>query len=629
MSKVSKIRHRVYLSPAIYHFLGILLLAILILYPIFATPLGTDDIWMSTLRGYNLFHHTDSLHYLLEKSRQFHDIGRLAQISNTIQMLTGYFIYHRLVYKFYLLILTLSLVIFIRYFVLAILGKEYASTANVTAFSLICFSEIRNYYDPRTQMAGIFQISTILILFSVACWVNIKNRSHMEWKLLLFIFACIANFYLYEMSFFILFPFLLFCLYDTYHSKNLSSRFKRERNWKIIGLTLIFSQYIVLFWTHFSSHNRQPDSELSFTFNKVSKTFFLQLFGSFPAKVFAGQNVYKLNYVPNIIIIAFTAVTFYIFYTHIRLYSKITKSGKNDLHNLQSVFFHSGWLPATLVSLSLILVPTLVTSCTVRFQSEIQPGLPYMSSFYEQTGIALFVGIASFAIRGRKRFKMYEYLILTFALYFAIISLVVNYTVTNPKFPLANVPSQSQNIFGWQREMVEKSAVAGAFNALGSNVNFDFTPQYAWTTTEYLTFLAKRRIKVIDSPNWWNNDDKQPKFDCNELDCNLEYLVGVSAKSYRDGLITMSRFKDLNSLDGAQASSKLVLIIAGKNLQNNPSELLSKICVKSAGKNSKSLNLLSTGVTTLLNPSKFKGAIAMLQLTLSSQIPISKISLCK
>jgi hypothetical protein len=135
--------------------------------PILKTPLGTDDIWMSTLKAHNAYYGISGTEYLVSKSLQFHEIGRLAQLANLIQWLTSFFIDHRLVYKVYLISLNIAVGLLIRKITLQILGKNSRYYANIALLLFIVFGQIKNYYDPRTSIAGVCQFSIISFLFGL------------------------------------------------------------------------------------------------------------------------------------------------------------------------------------------------------------------------------------------------------------------------------------------------------------------------------------------------------------------------------------------------------------------------------------------------------------------------------
>jgi len=150
--------------------------------------------------------------------------------------------------------------------------------------------------------------------------------------------------------------------------------------------------------------------------------------------------------------------------------------------------------------------------------------------------------------------------------YFAWISTVVNYTITNRSFPLAQGVAISPEILGWQRETVEKTVREGALSSFGVNAKFDFVPQYSWTSQEYLSFLTRKPINIVDSPPWWTNTNIQPDKNCISLDsCRNTYYVSSHADSYSSGFLAISKFANLELLANSVNSKKWILFINEKS----------------------------------------------------------------
>ena len=149
--------------------------------------------------------------------------------------------------------------------------------------------------------------------------------------------------------------------------------------------------------------------------------------------------------------------------------------------------------------------------------------------------------------------------------YFAWISTVVNYSITNRSFPLTQGVAISPEILGWQRETVEKIVREGALSSLGVNARFDFVPQYSWTSQEYLSFLTRKPINIVDSPPWWTNTNIQPDLNCIPLDsCSNTYYVSSHADSYSSGFLAISKFENLELQTNSVYSKKWILFINDK-----------------------------------------------------------------
>ena len=540
----------------------IFMLGIVISIPILFTPLGTDDIWMSTLRSHNEFNGLSWLDYLIYKSKEFHNIGRLSQITNLIQWITSHFISSRLVYKIFLIIINFMVALLIRKLILELFSKRFSYYANLSFVLFITFGQIRNYYDPRTSISGIAQFTSIAMMLAIRYAIKYYSKPSNR-NIFLFTFFSIISFYIYEMSFFVLFPFLVFFFFEIL-IKNRSNE-KIKTYIPITSILSIFLQYLIFLWTHYSATSLQDDSTINFSWEKIKSTFLIQFFGSFPATNFGTQKVYEPNFVSNkvkllVIFLIIILLTLFIQSFRKSLQIKTQPMGISG-HN------HSAFLTLLVFALAMMIIPTTLTALTLRFQNDVQAGLPYAGFYFFQIGFSLLMP-ALFFVLHKKLFKILLSIALGLSIiYFAFISTIVNYTVINSNFPLNDNASLSQSVIGWDRETVEEFARLGFFSS--QSVSFYFFPQYSWTTTEYLNFISGQKVSVLNSPLWWNNTSVLPKLECQKSDVCLDSVyVEANGFSYSSGALITSRLKDL-SIDGGEVFSRRWKVIFVGNFENS------------------------------------------------------------
>lgn len=525
----------------------ILIAGLIIAIPVLKTPLGTDDIWMSTLRAHNEFNNISLVDYLIFKSIEFHNIGRLSQLTNFLQWATSHFIDQRLIYKIFLIALNIAVGLFIRRMIQKNFPRLGTYYGNVAFFIFVSLGQLRNYYDPRTHIAGVCLFSSITMILCVNFAINFLLRSKLH-DLYLFTLFAILSFYIYEMTFFILAPIFLLA-FTLFFLSGVHQQFKWIKIQKITSLVLISSQYVIFLWTRYSSPSHQDDSTINFSWDVVQRTFLHQFWGSFPAKSFGTQRVYEPALISNklkIIILTISvaaAISLFLFFL------KFIVNRTNRSHN-----FDKKQNPIYLILLfavSLMFIPAVLTALTLRFQRDIQAGLPYASFYYFQVGFSILMVLLLISLKHAIQEATLTMTLLIFIIYTAFISTIVNYTVTNSNFPLNDMASLSQPILGWERETVEDFARTGFFDSGLSEKSYFFYPQFAWTTQEYLTYLSGKKVSVIGSPRWWNNTSLLPNLDCKYTNtCGSDSFVRAKGFDYNSGVLKVAFLRDLSVNDG-------------------------------------------------------------------------------
>jgi hypothetical protein len=540
----------------------ILFTGLIISIPVLKTPLGTDDIWMSTLRAHNEFNNISLADYLIFKSIEFHNIGRLSQLTNFLQWATSYFIDQRLIYKMFLIALNIAVGLFVRRMLQKNFPQLGAYYGNVAFFIFVSLGQLRNYYDPRASIAGVCLFSSITMILCINFVINFLSRSRVL-DLNLFTLFAVLSFYIYEMTFFILAPIFLF-VFILFFSSRKHEQFRWIKFQKMTSFVLISTQYAIFLWTHYSSQSLQDDSTINFSWDDAQRTFRRQFWGSFPAKTFGSQKVYEPQMVSDklqllILIISVTAaICLFLFFL------KFISSKSN-----RSYSFDMKQNPVYLIlifAISMMLIPAALTALTLRFQRDIQVGLPYASFYYFQVGFSILVVFLLLLLKSRLQEAVFTIILLLCIIYSAFVSTIVNYTITNPNFPLNDNASISQPVLGWEREVIEDFARLGFFDSGLSKKSYFFYPQFAWTTQEYLTYLSGKNVSVIGSPKWWNNTSLLPNLDCrSDKTCGEDLFVRAKGFDYDSGVLKVAFLRDLEVNDKKISSLNWKLIFINKD----------------------------------------------------------------
>lgn len=533
----------------------IIITGLIIAVPVLKTPLGTDDIWMSTLRAHNAFNNISPIEYLISKSVEFHNIGRLAQLANFIQWATSYFIDQRLLYKSFLILLNIVVGLYIRKIIQKNLLHLSSYYGNVAFFIFISFGQLRNYYDPRTSIAGICLFSSITMIICVSYAIRFLTDNRV-YNLYLSTLFGVVSLYIYEMTYFILAPF--FAIFFAHLLLTVNGQFLKNKSHQFISLIMILIQYGIFLWTHFTSNSLQDDSTINYSWNLAQETFRKQFWGSFPAKNFGSQKVYEPDMISNkikvlILIVSISGAIILFKFLLVLLEKKYKKTLTHTTNRRNSKLI-------MVLAISMMLIPAIVTSLTLRFQRDIQEGLPYASFYYFQVGFSLLIVTFLCILKDAFLEVTLTLILLLFVIYSTFVTTVVNYTVTNPNFPLNDNASISQQVLGWDRETVEDFARLGFFESVNSNKSYFFYPQFAWTTKEYLSLLSGTQISVIDSPKWWHNTSKLPSLDCQDVnDCGESLFVQARGFDFKNGVLKVSLLRDLQIEKGKVFSHNWVL----------------------------------------------------------------------
>jgi hypothetical protein len=563
----SKIQKKVDFTLVLSVFLGLL-----ISIPILQTPLSTDDIWFSILHSYNSYYSIEPLQYISDKFIEFKNIGRLNPIGNFIQFLTTYFMADRFWYKTYLILMNILVAFFVRRLVITF-SRNRKSLPNLAFLMFLLLGQIRDFYDPRTQLSGTMQITIIFLLQAMTCYHKITSEDNEVKNKTLFLVYSLLSFYTYDLTFFILFPFLLLFTLRIFIDKK--NNFPRKGLLKIY-LGLLWFQYLVMLLVRYSAPILLDDSKLNFSTIPIIETFKTQLFGSLPTTLFESKEVTNFEKISPALLIAFIVLGSLITVLIIKLLRREISlvSTRRPEESLPNRKINS----LAVFSLSMIFIPVIITSVSPRFQIEVKDGLPYIGFYFQQVGLVILVALLIARIKVRESFGVFCFTIFL-AFWFGAISLASNYNLVREENQTGSNMTLSQKTLGWERELVESGAKFGTFNYFGKESVFSFMPQFAWTTTEYLTMLSQKNIKISNSSTWWNNTTNSIKNVCKDGNCT-QYSVFSIAKNYNSGYLAIGRMA--NSDDG------FINLKSGEwylYIKNYPEVKRNRLCLKLNNKN--------------------------------------------
>jgi hypothetical protein len=513
-------------------FFLILVYGMLIAYPIIRTPLGTDDIWMSIVHSYNGFHGIGFFDSYRNSIEALANIGRMNTLGVLIQFLTSFLMENRFYYKLFLIAINLILGFRIRK-LLQLFFPKSMHIPNLSLMIFFSFGQIRSYYDPRTQISGVLHIALILMIGAVICWYKYKIEKRVL-LLVLFSFYSILAFYVYDLSFFIFFPFLFVV---SIQSIKIFSNFVQTSTGEKISYLIIWAQYLVMLYVRYSAPALQEDAKLNFSSDLFFNTLKIQLLGSFPTTLFESKNVSGFSSNPIVLLFGFAILS-------IMLALTLIISFKNHVsHRL--ILPRSDFpariqiLPILIFGISLIFVPAIITAIAPRYQIEVKNGLPYFGFMAQQVGVVISIFLVFLLANGMRKILIFKSLCLIFA-WFGLISFSSNQFLTHPSNQTESNLTLSQRTIGWDREIIESGVRNGVLKRFEKNSVFSFIPQYSWTTSENLTDINNEIVLIEGSPTWWNNTDNKVKNVCLSGSCS-QYVVYPVAVNYREGFLVIGR----------------------------------------------------------------------------------------
>lgn len=518
----------------------------IVLLPALTTPYSGDDIWMSTLKQWNAFTKINPVEFVFLQTSRLFELGRIPIFSHLIQLLASYLLDDRLLFKLALILLNVCLTFFIFRLINLIVLRRSHIVVLITLF-FIAMSQLRDFYDPRTE-AGILLISALFLVLAFFQLIQIMTLPKVESRLYFnfFLYSLFASLS-YEVSLFVILLPALFVIMNQIKLKQIklfSSCF-----WFLFSPILLSSVYV---YAHLNAEAHLGDTKVNFKIPLVLRTLQLQIFGSFPATNFNGYRVSHLT-LEALCLTVFILVLVGSSLALMRDSSRNQKSLANQflgirLRNLIG-----------LMSISLIGVPGILVALSERFQQEVLPGKPYVSSLLIQIGFTLLLCYFLGFPKSKKRWTA------PVVALFAICAFLLTITISSNFWLARNYPDNlysptiNQKFLGWDRSMIEDFAKKDVFSFFDENSKYTFDPRFAWTSLPYLSEISGRKLNIVGSPDWWENKAALNNVQCIELDCSGTFVVKAYGFNYQRGFITLIPIKDNDISTSSQFNDEMFI----------------------------------------------------------------------
>lgn len=516
---------------------GIFLLCLVIVslvsyLPILKSPYGADDIWMSTLPQRYQFGTETPIGHLVSQIEFWEQRGRLMWSGLVIETFIFEIFNTRESYKIYQVFLNVLVSISV-YFALSKSGvrRNYALLAFVTFLAL---GQIRPFFDPRIHFAGLQQLvglSTIWITFLALRYRNTRKSKHL-YTAAIILFLCAM---LYE-TIMLLFPIWVFVIVFDPAKRKL---YLDKPNLVFVSTGVAFISMAL--FARKQASDIVPGYSIDLTFASVLKTYLIQLEGTIPTMSYNGIAAnFSLNDSLKVSPTLIASLTLGLLALLAYVLSKKSDSEFfTSSQTKQSHFVVGTW---TAIGISLLVLPPVLISITVRWQHELFPGLPYISVYIQQIGlsilIATFVSMALDRFSISKKFFTIPILIPLMVLSLLVTTSNVNLLSGSNEFKNSNMVGVKS--FGWDREILRIAISSDSWNHLSGQNRVWFYPQMAWTTTEVISAYSDQQVLVPNSPQWWTNGALPPPEGCSLSPCQLlpdDRIIVSSGSSYTSGIV--------------------------------------------------------------------------------------------
>ena len=522
--------------------------SLLIYRPILQSPFGADDIWMSTLPARYDYGTESPIGHFQSQVSFWLDRGRLMWVGLVIETYIFELLPGRLEYKIYLLALNCLVAFFLFKTCLRFgLSKQSATLAFLIFLSL---GQIRPFFDPRVHFAGLQQIvalSIMLITFLLSKYVENKRIIYpVQASVVL-----ITSLLLYETV--ILFvPAWILLLY-------VAAR-KQKQTQRYLGILIFASSAMLFLGAAQIARERGSVSshEVSVDLPEVWNTFKMQLFGTVPSSSFPGSSTDFWN---GAFRSSSNGLVFWGVLAALFGMLMVASSNKNGVQE------NSGKVPIPVFvppfplafALSALFLPVLLISITYRWQQELSPGLPYISVYLQQIGLAILVAIAFQKLFGRKN-RMSYLLPQTLAVMLSIVVMAGNLNTLRGDGDFGNSPMIGQKSFGWDREAFRLGLNEPQFAKLLSEEIVVY-PQQSWTTSDQISQWSGKRIKVINQADWWNGKAEPIDDLMNTPGIQLLVASGAAYSSTSAAIIDKNKAIFVESIGRYFAQSAYVVIV--------------------------------------------------------------------
>ena len=525
---------RLHEKSSVNAFLGFLIfcLCVIAYWPILSTPLGADDMWMSSLPSRYWYGTETPIGHFSSQSQFWLDRGRLLTLTLLLETFVFEAFDSREVYKFYLLVLNI-LVAYSIHRLLALL-KFPMVYSMIAILAFLSLGQLRPFFDARLHFAGLQQLIALGII-----WVTInilkfrrdRDAKYVSWASLTFILSAS----LYE-SIVVFLP--MWYLMLAWDSDTKRLRVKRS----MLSFYALTGIYVMLTLAVRARATVKLEA-YSIGLNKdaILRTYSEQLLGTFPSRMFDTVDVYAQFKMSTVDVNNYALKALWLLALCIFLLAAFNAVSINDQPKLPledkfsqavTVFF----------SLSCLLLPPILIAISVRWQQDLRTGLPYISVYIQQIGIAILIAFILFRVQSTLKNARYVPVLLTVSIlgYVGFRLLAFNTWITDGESPYNNGPMIGKKDIGWNREVLLNTLGENEVNNQIGESRLWFYPQRAWTAKEPVSMAMNRKVEVPNSPNWWTDGFYPIPENCTVPDCRVQpsdLSVFTNSLGYETGIV--------------------------------------------------------------------------------------------
>jgi len=436
------------------------------IWPVTQSALHGDDIPNSMRSAALKYTNQSQWQYISSSIAQWvRNQGRLFPVSVIENVLLFSTVHSVTMYKFIQWLVLLCLVVLMGWFVQIVVGSK--SALPVVAFGLLAALQTRNWYDPTFGFGLLLQsVALKVFLSAILLYFSINGRRRLLWgSLSVIVWA--GGLLQYEVVITLLPTLAIVAFLPAKHAP-LRRLVAVMPHFVISVVFLVVSQLL--------RHGKvvAPAYTTNTDFHQVFPTYIRQLSASVP--LFA--HIWDIT--PRSVIGATSLVTFSIF-TVLAVVGVVAMRDELSDDPLRRRKIAGLFL----IGLNLMLGPSIPTSLSIRWQSELSWGLGYLPVFLQYLGVALVIASALLWLGSAVVRNLSRRCLLAGTLALCTVSATTNRTLL-----AENVSAQEPA--RWSREFYEDSVRLGFFDGVpdGSIIESPFADPNSWVSNYFTTWLG-------------------------------------------------------------------------------------------------------------------------------------------
>jgi len=494
------------------------------IWPVTQSALHGDDIPNSMRSAALSYTNQSQWQYISSSIAQWvRNEGRLFPVSAIENVLLFSTVHSITMYKFIQWLVLLCLVVLMGWFVRIVVGSK--SALPVVAFGLLAALQTRNWYDPTFGFGLLLQsVALKVFLSAILLHFSINGRRRLLWgSLSVIVWA--AGLLQYEVVITLL-PILAIVAFLPA---------KRAPIRRLLAVLPHFvTSAVVLFVSLLLRHGKvvAPAYTTNTEFHQVFPTYIRQLSASVPLSA----HIWDIT--PRSVIGATSVVTFSIFTVLAVVALVATRDELSDdplrRRKIAGLF---------LIGLNLVLGPSIPTSLSIRWQSELSWGLGYLPVFLQYLGVALVIASALLWLGSAVVRNLSRRCLLAGTLALCTVSATANRTLLAENVSTQEPARRS-------REFYEDSVRLGFLDGVpdGSIIESPFSDPNSWISNYFTLWLGgPNDLTFVKS-----GEDRKSL--CEVENCenrSVFSLEPLNLTNGRQGLVLRERLVETNGQDTA------------------------------------------------------------------------------